>query len=125
LSRVIVALLIAVAFCLGRQAHAQTVPLYAGNVQAPGIVLSPFTFTIPAGHTGTLWVGDAGTSDALRVMVLVYTLDGQFYESFSVSGSQIKNWPGLPAGDYQSIVSFMFSGGGRGSDYFVANLVIN
>jgi len=108
----------------GQYAEGQTIPLYAGNVAVPSTILSPFTFTIPPGKIGTLWIGDAGASAALRAFVFVYTMDGKFYESFSAQGTQILNWPGLPPGDYQSIASFMWSGGGSGSDYFVANIVI-
>jgi len=104
---------------------AQTIALAAQNVSVPSTLLAPFTFSIPQGYTGTLWIGNGGAPPTMRSIVFLYTMDGKFYESFSNSGGQILNWPGLPAGDYESIVSFMLSGGGNATDYFVANVVLS
>jgi len=121
--RLILLVLLLVASC-PRLAPAQTTALYAGNVQVPSILLNPFNFTIPAGSTGTLWVGDAGTTPALRATVLLFTMDGKYIQNFSSQGGAINHWPGLPAGDYMAVAFFMYSGGGTGTDYFVVNLTV-
>ena len=119
--------LLALAALAGRCAQAQTIPVYSQTLSVPTPLSLAPSFTVPAGQTGTLWLGTAGPADVQGIVVILNTA-ATFYESFPLNQCNavpcVKGYPGLAPGTYLMLFDFTTTDGSQGQVLFEANLTL-